>query len=67
LTDLSGERIRWEEASQNFKNQLATMIGDVLLSSAFLSYIGFFDHFYRKVVINTWKDYLSNSASISFR
>ncbi|CAD8134930.1 unnamed protein product [Paramecium octaurelia] len=67
LSDLSGERVRWEEASQNFKSQLATMIGDVLLSSAFLSYIGFFDHFYRKVVLNTWKDYLQAQANISYR
>lgn len=40
------------------------MIGDVLLSSAFLSYIGFFDHFYRKIIINTWKEYLTNVANI---
>ncbi len=35
---------------------MATMIGDVLLSSAFLTYIGFFDHFYRKVMMAAWKN-----------
>jgi dynein heavy chain 1, cytosolic len=43
------------------------MIGDVLLSSAFLSYIGFFDHYYRKVVSNTWKDYIQNVAQLQMR
>ena len=43
------------------------MVGDVLLSSAFLSYIGFFDHYYRKVILSTWRDYLNNNAYLVFR
>lgn len=62
INNLSSERIRWDDSSQSFKFQLATMVGDVLISSAFLSYIGFFDHFYRKVITNTWKDYINNVA-----
>jgi dynein heavy chain 1 len=31
------------------------MLGDVFLSSAFLSYIGFFDHYYRKLLVSAWK------------
>jgi dynein heavy chain 1 len=58
IQNLSSERYRWEASSKNFKFQLATMPGDVLLSSAFLAYIGFFDHFYRKVMISNWKNYL---------
>ena len=43
LINLSSEKLRWTESSQGFVNQLGCMIGDVLLSSAFLAYCGFFD------------------------
>jgi dynein heavy chain 1 len=45
---------------------MATMPGDVLLSGAFLGYIGFFDHFYRKLMLNNWKEYLED-VGINFR
>lgn len=67
INNLSSERVRWDESSNNFKFQLSTMIGDVLLSSAFLSYIGFFDHYYRKVVTNTWREYIQNVAQLQTR
>jgi dynein heavy chain 1 len=66
ITNLSSERIRWEASSKNFKEQMATMPGDVLISGAFLAYIGFFDHFYRKVMLHNWREYLE-SAGINFR
>lgn len=40
LKSLSSERKRWEATSETFKNQMATIAGDVLLSSAFLAYAG---------------------------
>jgi dynein heavy chain 1 len=55
LMNLSSEKYRWEDTSKNFKSQLASMLGDVFLSSAFLAYIGFFDHYYRKLLIGVWK------------
>ncbi|EAR94592.2 dynein heavy chain, cytoplasmic protein (macronuclear) [Tetrahymena thermophila SB210] len=67
LQNLSSERFRWDASSQNFKQQMATIIGDVLLSGAFCSYIGFFDHFYRRVLMKSFRDYLENSAYIRFR
>jgi dynein heavy chain 1, cytosolic len=42
------------------------MLGDVFLSSAFLAYIGFFDHYYRKLLVNVWKNILINKK-IKFR
>jgi dynein heavy chain 1 len=42
------------------------MPGDVLISGAFLAYIGFFDHFYRKVMLTNWKSYLETQG-ILFR
>lgn len=43
LKNLSSEKIRWTESSEGFKSQIAEMTGNVLLSSAFLAYCGFFD------------------------
>ena len=61
LFNLSSEKYRWEDTSKNFKTQLASMLGDVFLSSAFLAYIGFFDHYYRKLLISVWKTNLEFS------
>lgn len=61
LMNLSSEKYRWEDTSKNFKSQLASMLGDVFLSSAFLAYIGFFDHYYRKLLMSVWKTNLEAS------
>ena len=43
LVNLSSEKERWTETSNNFSQQLSDMTGDVILSAAFLAYCGFFD------------------------
>lgn len=40
LDSLGQERERWEAGSVTFKNQMSTIVGDVLLSSAFMAYAG---------------------------
>jgi dynein heavy chain 1 len=40
LKRLTGERSRWEQGSETFKNQMSTIVGDVLLMSAFMAYAG---------------------------
>ena len=40
LKSLGIEKDRWQETSENFKSQMSTLVGDVFLSSAFLSYAG---------------------------
>jgi len=66
LGDLSGEKIRWEASSQGFQKQTNSLIGDVLLSGAFCTYIGFFDLFMRGQVIAQWKELL-NDAHIKYK
>lgn len=43
LKSLVIERERWEATSETFKSQMSTIIGDVLLSAAFIAYGGYFD------------------------
>jgi dynein heavy chain 1, cytosolic len=37
---------------------MSCLLGDVLLSSAFLTYTGFFDHFYRQFLNSEWRYFL---------
>ena len=43
---------------------MTTMTGDSLLASAFLAYIGFFDQFYRTVLIDHWKEYFEEQGFV---
>ena len=45
LKSLAIERERWEATSETFKFQMSTIVGDVLLSAAFLAYGGYFDQY----------------------
>jgi dynein heavy chain 1 len=38
LKSLVIERERWESTSETFRSQMATIVGDVLLSAAFIAY-----------------------------
>ncbi|XP_058532038.1 dynein axonemal heavy chain 9 isoform X2 [Ochotona princeps] len=57
---LASENVRWAEAVQNFKQQESTLCGDILLTTAFISYLGFFTRQYRQNLLDgTWRPYLS--------
>lgn len=56
IKNLSSERERWDESSKNFINQMACLVGDTLFAAGFLTYIGFFDHFYRQYLQADWRD-----------
>ena len=48
LDSLGSEKERWEAGSRTFDTQMSTIVGDALLSAAFLTYAGFFDQQYRE-------------------
>jgi len=56
LENLSGEKNRWSEQMNDFQTQLNHLLGDTILSSSFLTYIGFYDAFYRKYLKSTWRE-----------
>ena len=60
--NLSSELIRWEGSSKSFKEKLAALLGDTLLSSAVLTYIGFFDFHYRQVLKGEWEENIDKIA-----
>ncbi|XP_038118676.1 dynein heavy chain, cytoplasmic isoform X2 [Culex quinquefasciatus] len=66
LKSLVIERERWEATSETFRSQMSTIIGDVLLSAAFIAYGGYFDQHYRSNLFSTWCQHLQ-AANIQFR
>ena len=66
LNSLSSERSRWEDGSKSFETQIATMVGDILVASAFLAYSGLFDQQFRKGMVDEWLEHLTASG-ISYK
>ncbi|KAI5805001.1 dynein heavy chain, N-terminal region 1-domain-containing protein [Geopyxis carbonaria] len=62
LDSLSSERTRWEDGSKSFETQIGTLVGDVLVSAAFLAYSGLYDQQYRKAMSDDWLRHLSLSG-----
>jgi dynein heavy chain len=52
---LSGEYSRWNKTIGEIEKHLETIIGEAILSAAFLSYAGPFDLTHRSILINEWK------------
>lgn len=62
LDSLSSERIRWDASSKSFEAQISTLVGDVLISAAFLAYSGLYDQQYRKAMQDDWLNHLGLSG-----
>ncbi|KAM4735000.1 dynein axonemal heavy chain 11 [Anableps anableps] len=58
---LMGERERWSQAIVQYEKQQKTLCGDVLLTSAFISYLGYFTSQYRvELFKNSWIPFLQS-------
>ncbi|EDV24404.1 uncharacterized protein TRIADDRAFT_24890 [Trichoplax adhaerens] len=66
LRSLSSERERWESTSNTFKTQMSTIVGDVLLSAAFMAYAGYFDQQLREYLWSTLSNHL-HQAGVLYR
>src|SRR3989338_9717733 len=51
VNGLSDEKIRWAESIKDLREREKTLVGDVLLAAAFLSYVGPFTKKYRNMLI----------------
>ncbi|KAK4688349.1 dynein cytoplasmic 1 heavy chain, partial [Tremellales sp. Uapishka_1] len=66
LKSLSSEQSRWDAGSKTFETEMGTIVGDVMISAAFLAYSGFFDQTYRDAMRREWTDHLLE-AGVSFK
>jgi dynein heavy chain 1 len=64
LKNLTSEKDRWHDSSLSFSHDIETLVGDVLLSSAYLCYGGSFDQNIREIMLNLWLERL-DSVGIS--
>lgn len=53
VTGLSGEKDRWEKTIKIYEESIRFLPGDCILASAFLSYAGPFNSFYRQSLVQT--------------
>ena len=66
LDSLSSEQERWDKGSKTFETEMSTIVGDIMVSAAFLAYSGFFDQHYRESMRREWTDHLTE-AGIAFK
>ncbi|KAL3074126.1 hypothetical protein niasHT_033334 [Heterodera trifolii] len=66
LKSLRFECDRWKAGRERFAQQNETLVGDVLLSAAFLSYSGYYDQLLRDTLFQKWMGILE-SSQIMFR
>ena len=56
---LASEKVRWAESVERFREEEKTLAGDVLLTSAYLSYVGCFSKNYRNQLLEEkWMPFL---------
>lgn len=66
IEGLSGEKVRWTEASKGFAAQIQRLVGDVLLATGFLSYAGPFNQTFRNLMMKNWqKELITNKIPFS--
>ena len=56
INGLSGERERWTQTSKELADRIGRLVGDVLVSAAFLSYAGPFNQAFRNQIIQDWRN-----------
>ncbi|XP_006880447.1 PREDICTED: dynein heavy chain 11, axonemal [Elephantulus edwardii] len=65
VKELESEKIRWSQSIESFETQEKTLCGDVLLTAAFVSYVGSFTKQYREELVNCkWIPFLQQKVSI---
>ncbi|ODV98401.1 hypothetical protein PACTADRAFT_20118, partial [Pachysolen tannophilus NRRL Y-2460] len=62
IEDLTGERERWRASVKEFHLQRKCLVGNSLLSAAFLSYCGYYDQKTRFNLLRIWKSKLMSSG-----
>uniref|UniRef100_A0A8C5KUF0 Dynein axonemal heavy chain 11 n=1 Tax=Jaculus jaculus TaxID=51337 RepID=A0A8C5KUF0_JACJA len=63
--ELESEKIRWAQSIKSFETQEKTLCGDVLLTAAFVSYVGSFTKQYRQELVDCkWVPFLQEQVSI---
>ncbi|XP_077876201.1 dynein axonemal heavy chain 8 isoform X2 [Ictidomys tridecemlineatus] len=66
IDGLSGEKVRWTQQSREFKAQINRLVGDILLCTGFLSYLGPFNQIFRNYLLKEQWEIELRSRKIPF-
>lgn len=58
ISGLGGEKGAWTEKAANFRKSSTSTVGDSLISSGIIAYLGAFPIQYREETIEKWKELL---------
>lgn len=58
ITSLGDEKGRWTECAENLEDEYNVLLGNVLVSSGIIAYLGAFPKAFRDACVNTWVDQL---------
>ncbi len=61
ISGLGGEKIEWGKKAMKYKEDSVAVIGDSMLSSGIIAYLGAFPIAYREETIAKWQELLNNS------
>lgn len=64
LKNLESEKVRWKNSTEDFDNQISSIVGNTLVSAAFLAYAGYYDKEYRDILHEKWVRHLQQSEII---
>ncbi|XP_078057018.1 dynein axonemal heavy chain 2 [Mustelus asterias] len=63
LSGLAAEKVRWEETVKGLESDMGYLVGDCLLASAFLSYMGpFLSNYREEIVTDIWMKEINQRA-----
>ena len=60
VNGLASENVRWNESILKLREDAKTLPGDVLMTCAYLSYVGCFTKHYRVLLMNKWQEFLQS-------
>jgi hypothetical protein len=55
MNSLGNEKSRWIKTSNRLLNEKHSLLGDMILSTVFITYLGPFEGVYREKAIQQWK------------
>ena len=59
VNGLASEKVRWKKSVETLKDRNKTLVGDVLIIAAFISYSGSFSRNYRAEMMKGWMDLIA--------
>ncbi|ETO18471.1 dynein heavy chain [Reticulomyxa filosa] len=65
INGLGGEHQFWQSKSNKFAQDIQTLLGDIILSSGVIAYLGVYTTSYRNDITQEWSKYLNEKLNIA--